>query len=137
MKKNTAINAFLLAAFLALVGCRTAPIYNVEHTPVHLNKAKYSLGDVEKAIIRAGAGLGWQMDKVKPGLINGTLYLRDHVAKVTIPYSTQEYSIEYQDSQNLNYKPAEANKPRQIHKNYNSWIENLDQAIKTQLLAQE
>lgn len=130
MNHSTLTAALALALFLVVAGCRTAPIYNVEHAPVTTNKPHASLDDVEKAIVRAGAGLGWQMRKIKPGLIDGTLYLRSHVAEVSIPYSTQEYSIRYKNSQNLNYQAG------QIHKNYNSWVQNLDNAIRSELLAQ-
>lgn len=94
-----------------------------------MEKQNLSMDNVTKAIIRAGASLGWQMKKVKDGEIIGTLYLRDHMAQVKIPYNTKDYSILYQNSSNLKYD-AEANT---IHSNYNGWVQNLDRAIQTQL----
>ena len=111
---------------LAMVGCRTAPIYNVEQAPVNVSGGA-SLSEVKKAIMVAGAGLGWQMKEAAPGHIIGTLYLRKHMAQVDIPYSTSGYSITYKDSQELNYDGS------MIHKNYNGWIQNLDKAIQAQL----
>ena len=87
-----------------------------------------TLHDVEKAIVRAGAGLGWQMRPVDPGVMEGTLYLRKHVAVVNITYDTRTFSIKYKDSTNLNYDGTN------IHSNYNGWIENLSRGIQTQLL---
>ncbi|MDS4027561.1 MAG: hypothetical protein RKO25_11340 [Candidatus Contendobacter sp.] len=112
---------------LALVGCRSNPVYNVEGTPISTSTSGYSLRDVRDAIQQAGVSLGWQMQDVKPGLIVGTLYLRDHMAQVEIPYSRSSYSILYKDSQNLNYDGAN------IHSNYNGWVQRLNGAINAQL----
>ena len=104
------------------------PVMNVTQAPVNTNKPKPSMEDVRQAIIRAGAGLGWQMKAEKPGQIAGTLLLRTHTAVVDIDYSQTNYSIKYRDSTNLDYADGK------IHKNYNGWIQNLDKAIKAQLL---
>ena len=112
---------------LALVGCRSNPVHNVEGTPISTSTSGYSLREVRDAIQQAGVSLGWQMQDIKPGLIVGTLYLRDHMAQVEIPYSRSSYSILYKDSQNLNYDGAN------IHSNYNGWIQRLNGAINAQL----
>jgi hypothetical protein len=44
-----------------------------------------------------------------------------------IKYNTKSYSIEYKDSQGLKYDGTN------IHKNYNSWVMNLDNRIRAQL----
>jgi len=117
----------LSVAFAALAaGCRIAPIMNVTDAPVVSNRP-VSPEDVEKAIIRAGATLGWQMKSVQPGLIQGTLNLRSHQAVVDIPFTIKNYSILYKDSVNLDYNGKE------IHNNYNGWVQNLDKAIRAQL----
>ena len=117
----------VLVAMLGLVGC-AQPIYNVKPTPVATtaNKA-VTTDDVTKAIVRAGAALGWQMDPDRPGHILGTLVLRTHVAVVDIDYDEKTYSITYKESTNLDYDGTN------IHKNYNGWIQNLDNGIKVQL----
>ena len=51
------------------------------------------------------------------------------MAKVDINYNTKTYSITYKDSSDLDYDGTK------IHKNYNGWIQNLDNAIKVQLSA--
>lgn len=110
-------------AVAGLPGC-ALPIHNVEDAPV---TRKLDADEVKIAILRAGATLGWQMREVRPHEIEGTLYLRNHMAKVSIPYSAQSYSIVYKDSLNLLYDGTN------IHKNYNGWIRNLDAAIKAQI----
>ncbi|KAB2927056.1 MAG: hypothetical protein F9K25_14985 [Candidatus Contendobacter sp.] len=112
---------------LALVGCNSNPVYNVEGAPISTSTSGYSLRDVRDAIQQAGVSLGWQMKDVKPGLIVGTLVLRDHVAQIDIPYNRTSYSIIYRDSQNLNYDGVN------IHSNYNGWIQRLNGAINAQL----
>jgi len=57
----------------------------------------------------------------------GTLHLREHTAIVDIPYSAKSYSILYKSSVNLTEKSG------QIHKNYNGWVQNLDQRIRVYL----
>ena len=113
-------------AVLLAVGCRTADLYNVQGSPVAGTKA-VSMDDVEMAIKRAGAGLGWQIVPKGPGKAEGILVLRDHRAVVDITYDTKAYSIMYKDSSNLQYDG------KTIHSNYNGWIQNLDKAIRTQL----
>src|ERR1700690_1055148 len=122
--RSTLVLAGIVVALLG--GCRAAEIYTVSATPVVANKA-VSMEDVQKAIVRAGVALGWEMKPVEPGLILGTLHLRTHMAMVDIKYDTKTYSITYKDSTNLDYNG------HNIHKNYNGWIQNLDSGIRSQL----
>src|SRR5262245_20344282 len=91
------MSQFLRAVLLSLgvtafaAGCRIAPVMDVVEAPVEANKA-VTAADVEKAIVRAGSGLGWRIRSVKPGLMEGTLNLREHTAVVDIPYTTKTYS---------------------------------------------
>lgn len=116
-----------VAALVFLGACAGTPVYNVTGSPVNTNSGKASLEDVGKAITQAGVGLGWQMKMVKPGQMIGTLNLRSHQAVVDISYDTKKYDIAYKDSSNLNYNGST------IHKNYNSWVQNLDRRIQSQL----
>jgi len=128
---RTKLTTIFASAVLALaLGCTSNPIYNVQQAPIpSVTDKKLSMEDVSKAIIRAGTGLGWQMRQVKPGHIIGTLNLRRHTAVVDVTYDTKSYSIVYKDSSNLNYDGSN------IHRNYNGWIQNLDRAIRSQLIA--
>jgi hypothetical protein len=117
-----------IVSIVFVVGCRTSPIFNVQNAAIPSSSdAKLKTDDVKKAIIRAGNSLGWTMEAAKPGAIVGTLRVRDHVAVVDIPYDENSYSILYKDSQNLKHTGTS------IHSNYNSWVQNLDKAIKLQL----
>jgi hypothetical protein len=123
--------AVVLAASFALliVGCRIAPVYNVSGDAINSSKANLTMNDVSKAIVRAGAGLGWQMQETSPGHMIGTLHLRTHAAVVDISYDTKSFSITYKDSTDLQYDASQG----QIHKNYNGWVQNLENGIRTQL----
>jgi len=113
-------------AVMSTTGCRTAPIRQVENQPTGV-AYNVSLDAMQGAIIRAGTGLGWIMKPIEPGLIEGTLLIRSHMAKVDIPYDRNSFSIHYKDSDNLFYDGTN------IHSNYNGWIENLERAIRLQL----
>lgn len=120
----------MVMGLFVFVGCTSKNIYNVVDNPISVKKG-ITEEQVYKAIKTAGIGLGWQITKVESGLAQGQLNLRSHVAIVEIPYNTASYSIKYKNSTNLNYN-ADKNS---IHRNYNGWIQNLDNAIKTQLNA--
>lgn len=112
---------------IALAGCRTAPIHNVQNAPLTPTGDQITMEQVKDAIIRAGSGLGWHMRPVEPGHMIGTLSVRSHMAKVDITYDTDSYDITYKDSSNLNKKGDK------IHPNYNGWIQNLDNSIQNNI----
>ncbi|MFA5628197.1 MAG: hypothetical protein WCX90_08745 [Thiohalomonadaceae bacterium] len=129
------IFSLVLLAGLSLAiatGCRTSvPVYNVDEATVVSSTGKQlTANEVKKAILTAGAVLGWSMKETKPGHIIGTLNVRKHMAKVDIKYNTKTYSITYSDSHNLNYDGSN------IHGNYNGWIQRLQQNIQAQLSMQ-
>lgn len=118
----------VVSSLLLLSGCRTSPVYNVSDAPVStLAGGQPTMEQMKQSITRAGAGLGWTMREISPALIEARLHLRDHIAVVEIPYTTTSYSIRYKDSQNLNYDGEN------IHKNYNGWVQRLDQHIRAQI----
>jgi hypothetical protein len=123
----------LLVAVAALVfaGCGTTqPIYNVEKSPIILPPGKsVTMQQVTTAIMRAGAGLGWQMQPEGPGKLSGRIALRQHMAVIDVTHDTKSYSINYRDSSNLEAKDG------MIHRNYNGWIQNLDKRIRSELTA--
>jgi hypothetical protein len=115
---------------LALVACTSAPIHNVPPTPVVTGSGKpATVEQVRSAIVRAGNGLGWQMTPADPGLVTGRIALRGHTAVIDVKYSPSDYSITYKDSTNLDYNGKD------IHKNYNGWIENLNRDIRANLMS--
>lgn len=119
---------FLISLLVVFAGgCTSNPVYNVESASVITGKTDVSMDEVKKAIIRAGGTLGWSMNAVSLGHVIGTLKLRKHVAVVDIKYDTKTYSIMYKDSTNLGYDG------KNIHRNYNGWVQNLNNAIRVQL----
>jgi hypothetical protein len=116
-----------LAVVLATAACRTAPVYNVDTSLAGPPNTKLTVQQVGQAIWRAGNRLGWRMEQVSPGVLTGTLNLRRHVAVVSITHDTATYRITYKDSSNLLYENG------QIHRRYNQWVQNLEQAIRREL----
>ncbi len=112
---------------VALAGCVTNPVYNVTDAPVMTTTRGYKVKDVRSAILQAGAAQGWQMKEMRPGLIVGTLNVRDHLAQVDIKYDRKTYSILYKNSYNLKYDGTS------IHKNYNDWVQQLNAAINARM----
>lgn len=127
-KRNLLLLFATLATLLLLTACRTSPIYNVHNAAIpSAQKAPLSMAEIEGAIVRAGAGLGWNMRPMTPGHIVGTLNIRSHQAVVDITYDEQDYNINYKSSYNLKYNGTK------IHSQYNNWIRYLSQAIDAQI----
>ena len=125
------IQTTLAAAFaaLALTACQTPQaIYNVDNGAVTPSMAKsVSAAQVRQAIITGGTSLGWKVTDAGPGRLEATLHLRSHTAVVDIPYSSSTYSIKHKRTEGLNESDG------MIHRNYNSWVQNLDRAIRTEI----
>ena len=111
---------------VALGACASIPILNVNDAPIATGKS-LQVNQVRQAIVTAGNALGWKIVDSKPGLLEGTLRLRDHTAVVEIPFTTGKYSIVFKSGVNLNEKDG------QIHKNYNGWVQNLEKSINAAL----
>jgi hypothetical protein len=124
------VRALIVAAILAVAaGCTSRPVLNVVAEPVVVSPGKTATSDnVRHAIMRAGAGLGSTMRPTSPGVVNGSLNLRTHGAVIDVEYNAKSYNVVYRSSTNLDAQSS------QIHKNYNGWIENLNHAIRRELL---
>ncbi len=122
-KMSTLILAVLLAN---IFGCRSSPVREVIDAPV-MATGQYTAKEVKKAIIIAGENIGWDMNPVRPGLIIGIIFVRNHMAKIEIEYTKKTFSIFYKDSAGLKYNGT------YIHKSYNNWIKNLKHHINLQL----
>jgi hypothetical protein len=86
-----------------------------------------ALSDVERAVIEGARVRDWQPRVLEPGHIEAVLYIRSHVAKVDIHFDTESFSITYKDSVNLDYKNG------RIHRNYNKWVQNLNNDIQSKI----
>jgi hypothetical protein len=118
----------MVCAVLLIAACRASPMYSVESAPLN-PPPKATMADVQRAIIRAGAGRGWVMTPKEPGLIEATYSRQGHVATIDIRYDLKSYSINYVSSENLNYDGSS------IHPRYNSWIQYLQTDIQNQVAA--
>ena len=88
---------------------------------------------VEHGIVGGMARLKWMPAREGPGVIRGTLNLRTHTVVLRIEYTTENYSIRYVDSQNMAFA-VRSDGTRMIHKNYNSWVRNLQREINKRLV---
>lgn len=79
--------------------------------------------EVEKIIKTSLVNRGWRIEKESAGKIDATLYLRSHVARVSVNYSDKDVQLVYVSSENLDYKEKKGK--RYIHKNYLSWVNNV------------
>lgn len=124
-----AARAFLVLSVLAAaLGCGVAPIYNVTNQAIVTAGAKpKTLEEIRAAIVEGGKARGWTMTEIGPGHLEAKLHVRVHVAVVDIKYSTTSYSITYKDSKDLKYDGTD------IHRNYNSWVQNLQSEIEKRL----
>ncbi len=119
----------LLPALFLLMAFRQTPLVN---PPAIAVTGKISSSQVLKAIRMAFVHRGWTITNVKPGEVDSTLSVRDHVAKVAINYSSTLVRINHVDSTNLKYQKK--NGTAYIHKNYLGWVENLSRDIQSNLL---
>lgn len=111
---------------LTLTACMTTkPIYNV--TAKNPTSSTTTAPQVKKAIIEGAKYKGWSVKEEQPGKLILDIHVRDHYAQIEVPYSAKGYSINYVSSVNLDF---DSNK---IHRNYNKWIQMLEQRIDTLL----
>ena len=131
---KSSVSVMLLVAAVAIAGCRMGePVYNatdVAYSPAATVTRSLDRTEYKNAIIRAGTQRGWTFQDAGPGHLIGNLAVRGkHFATVDVFYDTDSFTINYRDSRNLEYDPA----TRQIHPNYNSWVQNLQQEIQAEV----
>ena len=131
-RKSTFV--FALMGVLALAGCRTVQIENINDAPYGLSAASspspLTLQDYEKAIIRAGSRRNWVFQRVDAGHLIGTNNVRSkHTAVVDVKFNTETFSITFNRAQNLNHDASR----NIIHPNYNHWVRNLRQDIQSEV----
>ncbi len=126
----TLLTALAILGGVTLAGdaeARTKPVENIENVPIPVGLDMKTIGN---AIVDGCAVRNWVAVEVEPGHMQCQLYLRTHMAKVDIRYDTNAFSITYADSENLKYDAAK----NRIHRNYNSWVQNLNGDIRNELL---
>ncbi len=129
MIQRTIKTLLALAAVALLTGFGPgAQIQNIMQSPIPPGPA-VNVENVQKAVLRAGITLGWQMTVRAPGHVEGVLSVRRHQAVVDITFDDKQYTVMYRTSTNLDYDE----KARTIHSNYNGWIKNLQKGILAQV----
>ena len=127
-------SAVLLVSLLAVSNTQAAePIYNVSNQPISNDgSARYTLDDVRRAIMAAGAFRGWSMTPASDSSLRGTLPAQKYSVEILIEYTPSSFSIHYVTSNNLDFG-TNKNGVQVIHKNYNRWIRYLQ--LDTQKIA--
>lgn len=95
-------------------------------TPQTINQKvpnNFSLAQIEKAIMKAGADRKWTMNKVGNNTINGFIIVRNYRVDIRIPYSKDGYTIEY-----VNGKNNITGQTTTV-KNYPRWSAKLNKSI--------
>lgn len=140
MKKLLLLSLF---AFL-LTACTTSkPLYNA-NTEIPVNNVSSPV--IQDSILKALEFKRWVVEKKSDGLVIASINVRSHRARIKITYDQKSYQINYMDSTNLDYRVkkmrvvtrdyvGESNKGvAHIHRNYNKWIQLLDNEIKTYII---
>ncbi len=129
MSRSRRFLSLLLPMLFLLMAFRQAPLVN---PPAISVSSGISQADVVKAIKIALIKRGWTIGTTRPGEIDASLHLRDHVADIAIDYDTSAIQIKYVGSSNLKYEVKRGT--AYIHKNYLGWIQNLSTDIQADMI---
>lgn len=120
--------SFICISLLTVSCAKDLPLvmnFDQEPIPASSDGKPYSLEQVQKAILKACRNKGWSAAIEEPGKIVASITVRSrHRAKVSIPFTPSQYSIQYIESTGLNYRKG------YIHSRYNHWVATLDAEIK-------
>lgn len=150
----TGLTKAILALFFAIISFNAFsrdPVPVIDHidVPVLTSSGKpISTEQVRDSIISAAQMRNWEVARSpSQDLLTATLNVRNkHTVVVSIPYSTEKFSVKYANSINMKYsiqdKVAVSNTPyapptgpgvRVIHPGYNTWVQDLLRAIQFEL----
>lgn len=124
---SSLLRATLVAlALLTTAGCTNKPVLNPQHDlPANpqVNEEK-----MKQTIVAALNKREWVVQRLSPQLVQAEINVRNKFhAEIDIRYTATSYAITYRDSRDLGYKDGK------IHRNYNRWVNNLDNDIKAGL----
>ena len=112
----------VVLALLTTAGCTSKPVLNTQHDlPANpqVNEEK-----MKQTIIAALNKRQWVVQRLSPQLVQAEITVRgQYHAEIDIRYTRSSYAITYRDSRDLGYKDGK------IHRNYNRWVNNLDNDI--------
>ncbi|MDN6855608.1 hypothetical protein QO207_03315 [Pseudomonas sp. CAN2814] len=117
------IRSLLLCVATAMaVGCTTQSVESIDQNlPADSNRTSVQ---VQAAIHDALEEQKWTVQQDSGSVIYAQITVRErHHAEISIPYSSQQYSIKLRSSSGLDEKDG------QIHRNYNKWVTILNNKI--------
>jgi len=136
MNRRTALFAALalLAAVPAVqAGGRPIPMQEIIDTPVPWpGGTEGTLAQVQKAVFAGLAAKGWTASLAAPGKAHAYIQKSDWRCEIDVTFNTTTYSITYSNSEHLDYDP----KKKVIHRNFNRWLQLLQQQINLALQMQ-
>lgn len=110
----------VVALALAVAGCSTTRIQNIENQPISLRAQQHDVGaTIERTLSRRG----WTVQARREGAVDAYLTGRDYRADITVNYTQTTYSIVNRGSEGLDQRG------RRIHENYNRWIQTLNRDL--------
>ena len=128
MRSVTALAALL--AVLAAPAHAADQIVNYENVAIAVRSGAPSAAQVREAIMAAGKARRWEFTDDSPGKLSAVLRVRErHEIHVLIPYDPRFYSVLYESSVNMNYRPQDGT----IHSNYNRWVGDFVNTINVSL----
>jgi hypothetical protein len=147
MRVLNCVGILLCAMALLSAGCTGRQVLNVNGLVV-TSKETANEEEVLGAIVRAGTVTGWRMTPQGTGLVFAERNEGGNRASIYVKYSPKDYGISLIDTTMVDRPtsggfslgtpgggaPASA-APRTVHRTYNRWVQELDTAIRGQLLA--
>ena len=109
---------------------RSGPVPLMDPPPVTVPPA-VNATTVEKAILSAGLSRNWTIVDKKPGWVTLQYAARGFSVTVKVSYDSNNVSIHYADSSDLEYSVEDGTPV--IHRNYNRWVNNLAHDISREL----
>ena len=125
----------MIALLLLALGCRSTNTMErpTGGTSTHMAPGSFTHKDMRAAILKGCIDRNWRAVEINANMIEATNTVRGkHTVVVTIPYSASSYSIDYKSSTNMDYK-INSDGTISIHPNYNSWVNNLNDAIRAEI----
>ena len=120
----------VLLCVIVLAACqKSQPIYNVAKPVPQYFRPPLNEAQVLTAITRAMEQRNWRQVSANPGLVRATLTWSNYSATIDIAYSTENYTIRYDDSEHLRARGEK------IHMAYNRYVKDLENAIDRQFVA--
>jgi len=120
--------ACLPVVLACVTSCRSAPIRDVVDAPLPPAWSRLSLDQADEAIWRAGRKVGWEIERLSPGVLRGTWRYKHYTAVVTLTHDRRALSIRYEESDHLL-------RDGEIHSNYNVMVGRLLDRIRREPVA--